>query len=178
MSAEAGEEVSIEASEEFSAVESAQELARALPAMEETESASEASSEDTAALENSKEEAEKEEAVAAATEEKSEVKEEKAEPKVEENVPAEAPSEAPTIEADNSNQTAGGAGNADNFNTYDIPEQQQTSETYVLNTNTQKFHRPSCNEVKKIAPENYATSSESRDSIIAQKYKACKKCNP
>lgn len=38
--------------------------------------------------------------------------------------------------------------NSSNFNTYDNPEQQQTSAAYVLNTNTQKFHYPSCKSVK------------------------------
>lgn len=77
-----------------------------------------------------------------------------------------------------SNKGGSGRGNADNFNTYYIPEQQNTQDTYVLNTSTHKFHRPSCKEVKKIAPKNYATSSEGRNTIISQGYSPCKKCNP
>lgn len=72
----------------------------------------------------------------------------------------------------------GGGGNGDNFNTYDIPEQQNTEETYVLNTNTMKFHYPSCKSVKKIKPENYATSSASRDELISQGYDPCGNCHP
>ncbi len=47
--------------------------------------------------------------------------------------------------------------------------------TYVLNSKTKKFHRPSCNS---LPTKNRVDSSESRDSIIAQGYEPCKKCNP
>lgn len=47
--------------------------------------------------------------------------------------------------------------------------------TYVLNTKTKKFHKPSCNSLPAI---NRQDSSESRESIIAQGYVPCKKCNP
>ncbi len=70
--------------------------------------------------------------------------------------------------------TSGGFG----FDTYDIPEQQNTEATYVLNTKTKKFHKPSCNDVKKIKPANYSTSSASRDDIIAQGYSSCGHCHP
>lgn len=59
------------------------------------------------------------------------------------------------------------------------PDQQQNTEvTYVLNTNTHKFHCQSCKDVQRIKPENYATSSESRDELIAQGYEPCGHCNP
>ena len=64
------------------------------------------------------------------------------------------------------------------FNTYDIPEQQNTEASYVLNTKTHKFHKPSCNDVKKIKPENYGTSSSSRDELMSQGYSPCGHCNP
>ena len=68
--------------------------------------------------------------------------------------------------------------NSNNFNTYDNADQQQTSATYVLNTSSKKFHYPSCESVKKIAPQNYATSCSSRDELIVQNYKPCGNCNP
>lgn len=71
-----------------------------------------------------------------------------------------------------------GTGQNSNFNTYDNPEQQQTSAQYVLNNNTMKFHKPSCRSVKKIAPHNYGTSSESRDTLIAKGYSPCGNCHP
>lgn len=54
--------------------------------------------------------------------------------------------------------------------------QQETSEiTYVLNTKTKKFHKPSCSS---LPTTNRKDSSESRGSIIAQGYEPCKRCNP
>ena len=71
-----------------------------------------------------------------------------------------------------------GGGNADNFDTYDIPEQQNTEASYVLNMSSMKFHYPSCKDVKKIKPENYGTSSSSRDELMSQGYSPCGHCNP
>lgn len=75
----------------------------------------------------------------------------------------------------NSQEPSGGNSN---FNSHDNPEQQQTSASYVLNTNTGKFHNPSCKSVAKIAPQNYATSNSSRDELIAQGYSPCGNCHP
>lgn len=56
--------------------------------------------------------------------------------------------------------------------------QQTTEVTYVLNTNTHKFHYPSCKDVKKIKEKNYATTSAGRDDVIAQGYSPCGHCHP
>lgn len=73
---------------------------------------------------------------------------------------------------------AAGSGDVNNFNTYDNPDQQQTSATYVLNTNTMKFHYPYCGSVKRIAPGNYAEYTGTRDEVIAKGYSPCGKCDP
>lgn len=52
---------------------------------------------------------------------------------------------------------------------------ESTELTYVLNVKTKKFHKPSCGS---LPTTNRKDSSESRDSIIAQGYEPCKKCNP
>ena len=70
------------------------------------------------------------------------------------------------------------SGDGNNFSTYDNAQQQDTSEDYVLNTSTMKFHYPSCSSVKKIAPQNYETSNSSRDELISQGYSPCGKCKP
>ena len=59
-------------------------------------------------------------------------------------------------------------------------ETQQSAETqtYVLNTNTHKFHKPGCYSVEKIKPENYAEFSGTREEAIAYGYDPCKNCNP
>lgn len=49
---------------------------------------------------------------------------------------------------------------------------------YVLNTNTMKFHKPSCSSVKKIKDEHRQDYTGSRDDLIAQGYDPCKNCNP
>ena len=63
-----------------------------------------------------------------------------------------------------------------NFDTYNIPENQITEDTYVLNIRSKKIHRPSCNDVPKIAPQNYATSSLSIAELISQEYSTCGHC--
>ena len=50
--------------------------------------------------------------------------------------------------------------------------------TYILNTNTHKFHYPSCGSVKQMKESNKQTYTGSRDDLIAQGYDPCKKCNP
>ncbi len=70
-----------------------------------------------------------------------------------------------------------GRGNADNFFTYDNEAQQQTAAQWVLNTNTMKIHYPSCESVKRIAPENYQTSNASKSDLLAQGYTTCGKCH-
>lgn len=81
---------------------------------------------------------------------------------------------AQTAGAANTGNTKGSDGN---FNKYDNKEQQQTSANYVLNQSTKKFHKPSCRDVPKIAPKNYAVSNESRDALVAQGYSACGHCH-
>ena len=50
--------------------------------------------------------------------------------------------------------------------------------TYILNTNTHKFHYPSCGSVSQMKESNKQTYTGSRDDLIAQDYDPCKKCNP
>ena len=50
--------------------------------------------------------------------------------------------------------------------------------TYVLNTNTHKFHVPGCSSVSQMKEKNKRTVEDSRDSIISQGYEPCKRCNP
>jgi len=50
--------------------------------------------------------------------------------------------------------------------------------TYVLNTNTKKFHYPYCSSVKDMKDKNKRETTQSRDEIIGQGYQPCKRCNP
>lgn len=75
------------------------------------------------------------------------------------------------------NQGGGGQGNADNFNTWDNQDQQNTSAKWVLNINSMKIHYPSCSEVRRIAPHNYSTSNLSEAELLAQGYTTCGRCH-
>lgn len=81
----------------------------------------------------------------------------------------------PSNDVDNNNHNIEGN---NNFDTYDNPEQQETKESWVLNTksDSMKIHYPSCRTVPKIAPANYATSSESLDTLKSQGYTTCGIC--
>lgn len=50
--------------------------------------------------------------------------------------------------------------------------------SYVLNTNSKKFHLLSCSSVDEISAKNYSTFSGTRDSLIKMGYQPCKICNP
>ncbi len=59
-----------------------------------------------------------------------------------------------------------------------IPEDALTEITYVLNTNSMKFHEVDCHSAELISPENFKESFDTRDTIIANGYVPCKNCNP
>lgn len=55
---------------------------------------------------------------------------------------------------------------------------QDVTGTYVVNTNTRKFHLPSCTSVGTIKAKNRKDYTGSRQALIDQGYKPCKRCNP
>lgn len=57
-------------------------------------------------------------------------------------------------------------------------EETSGNTTYIVNTNTGKFHYPSCSSVSDIKPENKNKVSGTREEMIEMGYDACKKCNP
>ena len=56
-------------------------------------------------------------------------------------------------------------------------ENNTAAATYVLNTNSMKFHHANCRYASRISPENYRTCS-SREEAIAQGFIPCGVCNP
>ena len=50
--------------------------------------------------------------------------------------------------------------------------------TYVLNTNTKKFHRETCGSVSQIKEENFQKVQTSREELEQSGYSPCKNCNP
>ena len=60
-----------------------------------------------------------------------------------------------------------------------IPEVEEKPEiTYVLNTNTKRFHYPSCDSVNDMKEKNKQEVTLSRDELIEQGYKPCGRCKP
>ena len=50
--------------------------------------------------------------------------------------------------------------------------------TYILNTNTKKFHYPDCSSVKRMKESNKQEYTGSREEIISQGYEPCNNCDP
>ena len=61
------------------------------------------------------------------------------------------------------------------------PETEPTEETvknYILNTNTHKFHKPSCSSVDDMKEKNKKEYQGNREDLIQQGYDPCKRCEP
>lgn len=52
------------------------------------------------------------------------------------------------------------------------------TQSYVLNTNTMKFHYPSCSSAQKISSKNRKDYTGSREDLISQGYDPCGNCHP
>ena len=52
------------------------------------------------------------------------------------------------------------------------------AQDYVLNTNSKKFHYPSCSSVNQIKKKNRKDYHGTRDELISSGYEPCGKCNP
>lgn len=50
--------------------------------------------------------------------------------------------------------------------------------TYILNKNSKKFHRPTCDSVKDMKEKNKEYSTKTREEIIADGYDPCGRCHP
>lgn len=52
------------------------------------------------------------------------------------------------------------------------------TQSYVLNTNSKKFHYPDCGSVKQMSDKNRQDVEANREELIAQGYDPCGNCNP
>lgn len=50
--------------------------------------------------------------------------------------------------------------------------------TYILNTNTRKFHNPNCSSVDQMKDSNKQEYTRNRNDLISQGYDPFKRCNP
>lgn len=55
---------------------------------------------------------------------------------------------------------------------------QKEEQTYVLNKNTHKFHRPDCSGAADIKEKNREEFTGTREEVIKQGYQPCTKCKP
>lgn len=64
----------------------------------------------------------------------------------------------------------------------DISESKSNSnvsgETYIINKNTHKFHKPDCSSVSDIKPQNRKEYTGNREDLMNQGYDPCSRCNP
>ena len=77
-------------------------------------------------------------------------------------------------------QTESDRENAEDENPGNAISDAVTSEqtTYVLNTNTKKFHRETCSSVSQIKEENFQKVQMNREELEQSGYSPCKNCNP
>ena len=61
-----------------------------------------------------------------------------------------------------------------------VSEQEKNNKegSYILNTNTKKFHLPNCKGIKDIKEKNKEVFRGKRDDLLKQSYSPCKMCNP
>ena len=55
---------------------------------------------------------------------------------------------------------------------------ESSQQTYILNTNTKKFHKPDCYSVKQMSERNKKKYVGTRKQLIDEGYLPCKNCNP
>ena len=95
---------------------------------------------------------------------------------VSEQTSVESPAADTPAQTTDSQTTNNNSDEGSNFDKYNTPEQQNTTMSWVLNTNSKKIHYPSCKSVAKIAPHNYSTSNETLDTLRSQGYDTCGNC--
>lgn len=74
----------------------------------------------------------------------------------------------------NNNVAASAAGNANGAS----DSSQSVAAEYILNTNTKKFHYPSCSSVQKMKDKNKQAFNGTREEAIAKGYSPCGNCHP
>ena len=60
----------------------------------------------------------------------------------------------------------------------DSDRRNKTAQTYILNTNTKKIHRPTCSSVNQMKESNKQTYEGTVEELENMGYAPCKKCNP
>ena len=59
-----------------------------------------------------------------------------------------------------------------------VEEQQPIEQHYIINTNTGKFHYPTCRSINRMKEKNKLEFTGTRDDVLARGYSPCMICNP
>ena len=59
-----------------------------------------------------------------------------------------------------------------------VEEQKPIEQYYIINTNTGKFHYPTCLSIKRIKDKNKLEFTGTRDDVLVRGYSPCMICNP
>ena len=62
--------------------------------------------------------------------------------------------------------------------TSEIKTEHTDEDTYIVNTNTGRFHKPSCTSVKQMKESNRLERTTTRDELISEGYEPCRNCKP
>lgn len=57
-------------------------------------------------------------------------------------------------------------------------DKSETAETFIMNTNTRKFHKPSCSSVSDTKAKNKETFEGERSELLEKGYEPCQRCRP
>lgn len=67
---------------------------------------------------------------------------------------------------------------ADDSDAENGEDQEPKEQTYILNKNTKKFHKPECSSVDDIKAENKSGFTGTREELIEDGFDPCGKCRP
>lgn len=89
--------------------------------------------------------------------------------------------EQPTESSATDNTSVSNSGEAkkdDSTTSSNAGETEKVSASYILNTNSKKFHYPTCSSVGQMKEANKQEYTGSRDDLIAKGYSPCGRCHP
>lgn len=94
---------------------------------------------------------------------------------------AEQPAEPSTTTSNpqtTTSQETGSDAKGDSTGSSQTTESDQVTASYILNTNSKKFHYPTCSSVGQMKESNKQAYTGSRDDLIAMGYSPCGRCHP
>lgn len=81
-------------------------------------------------------------------------------------------------DTDSGNEKIADISAADDSDAENGEDQEPKEQTYILNKNTKKFHKPECSSVDDIKAKNKSEFTGTREQLIEEGYEPCGKCRP